>query len=235
MSDESIWKTIGGTKTFCSHKMHTTTDLLCKNPLNVTGLCTQQSCPLSNSKYATVRESNGILHLYIKEPERSNKPFITYEKIELSNYNEALLIIDKELMYFDNFYKHKCKQRLTKLTQYLRRVEKGEKRIYTVLHRKHYKKEKVMCQKVKNKVNVEREVEKELVKRMEAGIYGEYVKEVLDGRGKLKGKEKGEGEGEERKGKKRNKKEGKKQFVSYFEESDECMDAGEMKKMKVQW
>lgn len=219
MSDEAVWKAIGGKKNFCSHKLHTPTELFCKNPFSVTGLCNQSSCPLSNSRYATVRESGGKLFLYVKEPERINRPNLTYEVIELPAYDEALAAIDSELQYFDSAVKHKCKQRLTKLTQYLRRAT--EKKTYTVLHRKHWKKEKKLGEKVKGKINVEAEIEQELLKRMNAGVYGEYVKDTLTKREKCK---------QEVVVKKK-----KKQFVSYFEESDEYMDAGELKKQRFKW
>src|SRR5271170_3371515 len=104
-SDELIWNVVN--HDFCSFKVKYTlfsrifgfaclielrakTQSFCRNEYNVTGLCSRQSCPLL-SKYATIREQNGILYLFIKTAERMHSPAKWWEKIKLSaNYETAL-------------------------------------------------------------------------------------------------------------------------------------------------
>lgn len=104
----------------------TTTQNFCRNEYNVTGFCNRQSCPLANSRYATVREKEGALpafhsmldfrpghradlplsrfaagvaYLYVKTIERAHSPAKMWEKIKLSNnYTKAIEQVRRPLV-----------------------------------------------------------------------------------------------------------------------------------------
>ncbi|ESZ92964.1 putative ribosomal large subunit biogenesis protein MAK16 [Sclerotinia borealis F-4128] len=204
-SDEIVWQVIN--QQFCSFKLKTTKDqTFCRNEYNVTGLCNRQSCPLANSRYATIRANpqTGTLYLYMKTIERAHMPSKLWERIKLSsNYANALLQIDEKLKYWPNFLIHKCKQRLTRLTQVgvrMRRLAKEDERLGEKLVPKMAPKvrrrEETRERKAMAAAKVERAIERELIERLRSGAYGDQPLNVSESIWKkvLKGLERG-GEG----------------------------------------
>ena len=183
-NDEMIWQVVN--HQFCSFKTtigkaKSDKTHFCRHPYSVTGLCNRTSCPLANSRYATIREDNGRLHLYIKTVERAHSPKNLWEKILLSrNYGKALQQIDEHLQYFPKILLHRNKQRLTKIHQYLIRMRKielkrraGTKAKMVGIHRKIEQREERREKKALTAAKLERNIEKELVERLAKGTYGD--------------------------------------------------------------
>ncbi|KAA8643302.1 hypothetical protein EYZ11_002349 [Aspergillus tanneri] len=208
-SDEIVWQVIN--QQFCSYKLKTTKEQnFCRNEYNVSGLCNRQSCPLANSRYATIRSDpeTGAMYLYMKTVERSHMPSKWWERIRLSsNYAKALEQVDERLIYWPKFLVHKCKQRLTRLTQVAIRMRKlaqederlGE-RVVPKLAPKIRRREEARERKAESAAKVERAIERELIERLRSGAYGDRPLNVEEGIWKrvLRGLERsGEGERDE--------------------------------------
>ena len=104
-NDDMIWQIINNQ--FCSYKSHVAVDekkkrQFCRNPYSVTGLCNKGTCPLANSKYATIREQDGKIHLFVKTIERAHTPKNMWEKVcQLFNF---LLFLFNLISLFSRFY-----------------------------------------------------------------------------------------------------------------------------------
>ena len=140
----------------------------------------------------------------MKTIERAHMPSKLWERVKLSqNYAKALEQIDEKLIYWPKFLVHKCKQRLTRLTQVairMRRLAKEEERlgekIVPKLAPKIRRREETRERKAEAAAKVERAIERELIERLRSGAYGDKPLNVEEGIWKkvLKGLER-DGEG----------------------------------------
>jgi len=196
-NDEIIWQVINSQ--FCSFKAKLQKETFCRNQYNITGLCNRNSCPLANSRYATILEKDGVCWLYIKTIERAHTPKNLWERIKLSkNYLEALKQIDKYLEYWPEFMIHKAKQRLTKIRQYLIRMRKLKTKVthkLVTVHPKIERREKTREKKALIAAAIENKIKNELVDRLKRGIYDQlniddkYFQKALDKQAEVDGVE----------------------------------------------
>ncbi|CAN7117938.1 unnamed protein product [Brassica rapa subsp. narinosa] len=172
-NDEVIWQAIR--HNHCSYMAKIETGIFCRNPYNVTGICNRSSCPLANSRYATIRDHDGVFYLYMKTIERAHMPKNLWERIKLPrNYEKALELIDKHLLYWPKLLQHKVKQRLTKMTQIRIRTRKlnlkTREKVMTMA-RRDIKREPRREEKALKAAQLEKSIETELLERLMKGVY----------------------------------------------------------------
>jgi len=173
-NDDIIWGVIGN-KGFCSFKSTIKTIAFCRNPYNINGLCNRGSCPLANSRYATVLEKEGVIYLYMKTIERAHTPANLWERVKLSkNYLTALSQIDDHLEYWSQGLIKKAKLRLTRIRQYLIRMRKLRKTVQKKLipiKKREERRDKVREQKAFIASEVDKKIKEEIKDRLARGVY----------------------------------------------------------------
>ncbi|PIA18963.1 Mak16 protein [Coemansia reversa NRRL 1564] len=190
-NDGIVWEVLNNQ--FCSYKVKTDVGNLCRHPHNLTGRCNRRECPLANSKYATVRETAGRIYLCLKTAERAHIPSKQWERIELpKNFAQAVEVIDSNMQYWPKWMIHMCKQRLTKITQYLIRMRKlklKNKSTLVPIKKKLERRERTREVRAEAAARLDQSIEKELLERLKSKAYGDQPlnvneavwKEILEG------------------------------------------------------
>lgn len=177
-SDEVVWQIIN--HGHCSFKLKTLGETFCKNKYSLTGICNRSSCPLANSRYATVLEERGKVYLCMKTAERSHAPASLWHRVVLDrNYTKALEQVDGSLSHWSSFLVHKSKQRLTKITQFLMRTrrlvrEKTKRTKVVTLPVRMQQREARKELKAQLAAQLETSIENELLERLKAGTYDNF-------------------------------------------------------------
>ena len=148
---------------------------------------------MANSRYATIIEEKGVCYLKIKTAERAHTPKELWETIKLdASYKKAMEQIDKELEYWPNFIKHKCKQRFTRIRQVLvkrKKIRMEGSEEYQIISRKAEKREKTRLVKAEKAAVIENHITEELLNNLKKGKYNEIYNYPLNNFNKVLEKE----------------------------------------------
>ncbi|CAL6019009.1 Putative_Mak16-like RNA binding protein [Hexamita inflata] len=173
--DDLVWDVIGPGS--CAFKRKTARPgvFLCTNPDSVNGQCDRTACPLANSQYASIREENGRLYLITKVIERAHLPAELWEKTEIPmEYEDAYKLVRSKLKYWEPHHAERCLLRMRKFRETFIRIRRMKatttSRVKT-FKRKQEKRELIRQAKALKAAQIEKTVEKELLKQLEAGKY----------------------------------------------------------------
>lgn len=173
--DGMIWHVLDNFH--CSYKVTAKDSKFCKNEYNVSGICSEFTCPLANSLYATVLEREGKLFLYMKTAERAHTPAKLWEKIPLSkNYQQALAQLEEHLEFFPAPIRDKNKLRLKRIFQILKRMRKLSKQEQVeIVPRMNKVERRLKKREAKALVaaKLEKSIENELLDRLANHTYGD--------------------------------------------------------------
>ncbi|MES1919090.1 Nuclear HMG-like acidic protein Mak16 [Bonamia ostreae] len=175
--DEVIWNVIG-TK-HCSFRAKQRSQNFCRHKKNATGICDRLSCPLANSRYATVLHGRDGISLHIKVVERAHSPNKLWERVLLpENDAEALKKIEKELLYWPEKSVERCKKRFVRTRQYMKRIEKLKRKNRALVFgvkKKIERREKRREEKAQLAAKITKNIKKELIERLNSNIYDEEI------------------------------------------------------------
>ncbi|VDM22332.1 unnamed protein product [Hydatigera taeniaeformis] len=157
----------------------TKTSTFCRNEDNVTGLCNRHSCPLANSQYATIKERDGIIYLFVKAPERVPYPSKQWERIKLKkNEDQAIEQINEHLRYWDRWMRARVKLRYLRTRDYLKHMRRlalsRQKKIETI-NKKSERRELRREEKALRVAKLSRTVENELLERLRAATSSKEI------------------------------------------------------------